>query len=190
MTIVRRCNFLPLRMRLLRSREHAPILEDNLLVECGMPAEDDILPVEIPGCRTEGRPDRIQGQHAEHVVHAQYRLGQSRAPAWWADCPGIQGNRVIGNAFWDNPMGGMDNEAFVFDTITQGNVMYRNGVHSRVATRWNIVDNLFVEGGVAWNNSGYEPMPATATCFCGATPSSTRRTATVRFAAGWDRRLA
>ena len=46
----------------------------------------------------------------------------------------------------------------VNDTMTQGNVFYRNGIGSSVATRWNIIDNLFFEGGIFWNNLDLNPM--------------------------------
>ena len=40
----------------------------------------------------------------------------------------------------------------VNDSVTQGNVFYRNGIGSSVATRWNLIENLFVDGGIFWNN--------------------------------------
>ena len=42
--------------------------------------------------------------------------------------------------------------------MTQGNVFYRNGIGSSVATRWNIIDNLFFEGGIFWNNLDLNPI--------------------------------
>jgi hypothetical protein len=42
--------------------------------------------------------------------------------------------------------------------VTQGNVFDRNGIGSSVATRWNIIDNLFFEGGIFWNNMDINPM--------------------------------
>ena len=53
MTVVRRCNFLRCGCGFYGGGSIAPILEDNLLVECGMLPEDDIMLVEIPGCQTE-----------------------------------------------------------------------------------------------------------------------------------------
>ena len=46
----------------------------------------------------------------------------------------------------------------VNDTMTQGNVFYRNGIGSSVATRWNIIENLFFEGGIFWNNLDLNPL--------------------------------
>ena len=46
----------------------------------------------------------------------------------------------------------------VNDSVTQGNVFYRNGIGSSVATRWNLIDNLFFEGGIFWNNLDINPM--------------------------------
>ena len=159
MTIVRRCNFLRCGSGFYGQESIAPILEDNLFVECGMSEEDNILPLES-GCQAEGAsPIEFKGNALGMLLTHNIIADNRGASAWWADCPGIQGNRVIGNAFWDNPMGAMDNEALVFDTMTQGNVMYRCGVHSRVATRWNLVDNLFVEGGVAWQHQDMNPCP-------------------------------
>ena len=40
----------------------------------------------------------------------------------------------------------------VNDSVTQANVFYRNGIGSSVATRWNLIENLFVDGGIFWNN--------------------------------------
>ena len=77
---------------------------------------------------------------------------------WYADCPGGQSSRIMGNAFWDNPGGGIYNEAVVDDTVTQANVFYRNGIGSSVCTRWNVIDNLFFEGGVIWNNLDLNPI--------------------------------
>ena len=65
---------------------------------------------------------------------------------------------MIGNAFWDNTGPGILNEAFVNDSVAQGNVLYRNDAASSVATRWNLIDNLFFEGGVSWNNLDNNPL--------------------------------
>jgi hypothetical protein len=64
----------------------------------------------------------------------------------------------VGNAFWDNPGGGIYNEACVADTIAQGNMFYRNGASSSVCARWSLIDNLFFEGGVVWHNVDLNPI--------------------------------
>lgn len=128
------------------------ILEDNLIVECSLKAEDDILPLDIPGCVPEGYGPTCFKGNMLSMLFAHNIVSENPGPGWYADCPGVQSSRVIGNAFWDNPGGGIYNEAMVNDSVTQGNVFYRNGIGSSVATRWNVIDNLFFEGNVFWNN--------------------------------------
>ena len=53
---------------------------------------------------------------------------------------------------------GIFNEAFVNDSVAQGNLFYRNSAVSSASTRWNLIDNLFFEGSVCWNNLDINPM--------------------------------
>ena len=134
------------------------IVEDNLIVDCSLPAEDDILPLDIPGCIPEGYPATCFKGNMLSQLFIHNVLSENAGGGWYADCPGVQSSRVIGNAFWDNPGGGIYNEAMVNDSVTQGNVFYRNGIGSSVATRWNLIDNLFFESGIFWNNLDINPM--------------------------------
>ena len=158
METVRRCNFYRCGNGMHGSGPGvAHILEDNLIVECSLRAEDDILPLDIPGCSPEGYgPTCFKGNNLS-MLFLHNIMAENEGSGWYADCPNVQGCRVIGNAFWDNPGGGIYNEALVFDTMTQGNVFYRNGISSSVATRWNVIDNLFFESRVAWNNLDINP---------------------------------
>jgi hypothetical protein len=158
METVRRCNFLHCGNAMHASGAGvAHIIEDNLVVDCGLAAEDDILPLDIPGCVPEGYPPTCFKGNCLSMLF-MHNIMSENPGGWYADCPGVQSSRVIGNAFWDNPGGGIYNEAMVNDSMTQGNVFYRNGIGSSVATRWNLVDNLFVEGGIFWNNLDLIPM--------------------------------
>ncbi len=134
------------------------IVEDNLIVDCSLRAEDDILPLDIPGCMPEGYPATCFKGNMLSQLFIHNVLSENAGGGWYADCPGVQSGRVIGNAFWDNPGGGIYNEAMVNDSLTQGNVFYRNGIGSSVATRWNLIDNLFFESGIFWNNLDINPM--------------------------------
>ena len=125
---VRRCNFYRCGNAMHSSGQGvAHIIEDNLIVECGLAAEDDILPVDIPNCSPEGYPPTcfkgcMYGHIFSHNIMSDNPMG-----GWYADCPGVQSSRMIGNAFWDNGCG-MYNEAMVNDSVTQANVFYRNGI--------------------------------------------------------------
>jgi hypothetical protein len=157
--IVRRCNFYRCGNGIHGSGPGVGhILEDNLIVECSLKAEDDILPLDIPGCVPEGYGPTCFKGNMLSMLFMHNILSDNPWAGWYADCPGVQSSRVIGNAFWDNPGGGIYNEAMVNDSMTQGNVFYRNGIGSSVATRWNLVDNLFFEGGIFWNNLDINPM--------------------------------
>ncbi len=157
--IVRRCNFYRCGNAMHGSGSGVGhIVEDNLIVDCSLRAEDDILPLDIPGCMPEGYPPTCFKGNMLSQLFIHNILSENPGGGWYADCPGVQSSRVIGNAFWDNPGGGIYNEAMVNDSVTQGNVFYRNGIGSSVATRWNLIDNLFFEGGIFWNNLDINPM--------------------------------
>lgn len=156
---VRRCNFYRCGNAMHASGAGVGhILEDNLIVECSLAAEDDILPLDIPGCVPEGYPPTCFKGSMLCQTFMHNIISDCDGPGWYADCPGVQSSRVIGNAFWDNAGGGIYNEAMVNDSVTQANVFYRNGIGSSVATRWNLIENLFVEGGIFWNNLDLNPI--------------------------------
>jgi hypothetical protein len=154
METVRRCNFYRCGGGIGGSGPGVGhVLEDNLIVECGQRAEDDILVVDIPDAAVEGSGPTVfkansLGMCFMYNIVADNPVGCG----WYADCCGSQSSRVIGNAFWDNSVAGVYNEAGVADTIMQGNLFYRNENASSHCARWNIIDNLFFECGVTWHN--------------------------------------
>jgi hypothetical protein len=156
--VIRRCNFYRCGSGISGCGPgNGHIMEDNMIVECGMAPEDDLFASIVPVYGSEGGgpivfKGAMQGQLFIHNI-----LSDNPGGGWYADCPGSQSSRIIGNAFWDNG-NGIYNEADVNDTVTQGNVFYRNGIGSSVATRWNIIENLFFEGGVCWNNLDINPI--------------------------------
>ena len=157
-TIIRRCNFYRCGCG-VSGGGIANIIEDNLLVECGMQPEEDIGAAIFPGYHNSegGSPFMLKGNMlALQFLHNT--VSDNAGAGWWADCPNIQSCRLVGNAFWDNYGGGVYNEDKVNDTITQGNCFYRNGAGSRVSTRWNVIDNLFFEGGVTWAEIDENPL--------------------------------
>jgi len=160
MDTIRRCNFHRCGSGIHASGPGtAHILEDNLIVECGLAPEDDILIVDIPTAVPEGYgPTCFKGNNLCMVFSSNIVSDNLGGAGWYADCANVQSCRLIGNAFWDNPGGGIYNEALVNDTITQGNCFYRNGVSSSVATRWNIIENLFYGGSVGWYNLDLFPQ--------------------------------
>ena len=158
MNIIRRCNFYRCGGAIVGCGPgDGHIMEDNLIVECSLLPEDDIFCAIIPGYGAEGGGPFVFKGSMQGLLFIHNILSDNLG-GWWADCSGSQSSRIIGNAFWDNAGGGIYNEAYVNDTITQGNVFYRNGIGSSVATRWNIVENLFVEGGIFWNNLDLNPL--------------------------------
>ena len=135
----------------------AHLLEDNIIVECGLRAENDILVVDIPSAAVEGGGPTVfkgtmMGQNFLYNI-----VSDNDGAGWYADCSDSQSSRIVGNAFWDNLGGGIYNEACVADTIAQGNLFYRNGASSSVCARWSLIDNLFFEGGVVWHNVDLNP---------------------------------
>ena len=134
-----------------------PTFEDNLVVECFLLPEEDMYAAVIPGYQSEGGGPFVFKGYMQGSLFINNILSDNQNACWWADCPGSQNARIIGNAFWDNGSA-IYNEDKVHDTITQGNVFYRNGIGSSVSTRWNIIENLFVEGGIFWNNLDLNPL--------------------------------
>ena len=107
----------------------AHLIEDNLIVECGQSAENDILVVDIPGVAVEDSgPTVFKGTSMGMNFLYNIVSDDPQGAGWYADCPDSQSSRIVGNAFWDNLGGGIYNEACVADTITQGNMFFRNGI--------------------------------------------------------------
>ncbi len=164
----------------------AHLIEDNIIVECGQTPENDILIVDIPNAAVEGSgpttfKGNMMGQNFLYNIVSDNPYGAG----WYADCSGSQSSRIVGNAFWDNPGGGIYNEACVDDTIAQGNVFYRNGASSSVCARWNVIDNLFFESGVMWNNQDLNPVRDTYNLLRGNAFINPKYGYLSDFAAGW-----
>jgi hypothetical protein len=157
--IIRRCNFYRCGGAIESSGSGVGhILEDNLIVECGLAAEDDVIVLDHP-CNPEGYgPTCFKGDMLCQTFIHNIVSDTFGGAGWYSDCAGVQSSRVIGNAFWDNPGGGIYNEAMVNDSVAQANVFYRNGIGSSCSTRWNVIDNLFYEGGVFWNLMDINPL--------------------------------
>jgi hypothetical protein len=157
--IIRRCNFYRCGGAVEASGSGVGhILEDNLIVECGLAAEDDVIAMDHP-CSPEGYgPTCFKGDMLCQTFIHNIVSDTFGGAGWYSDCAGVQSSRVIGNAFWDNPGGGIYNEAMVNDSVAQANVFYRNGIGSSCSTRWNVIDNLFFEGGVFWNLMDINPL--------------------------------
>ena len=153
----RRCNFYRCGAAIDGGGGDCSTYEDNLVVECFLLPEEDMYCAVIPGYLSEGGGPFVFKGYMQGLLFS-YNILSDNQGGWWADCPGSQYARIIGNAFWDNPGGGIYNEDKVHDTMTQGNVFYRNGIGSSVSTRWSIVENLFVEGGIFWNNLDINPL--------------------------------
>ena len=157
-SVIRRCNFYRCGVAIAGCGPgDGHIIEDNLIVECFLVPEDDILCAIIPGYVSEGGGPTVFKGPMKGLLFIHNILSENPQSAWYADCAGSQGSRIIGNAFWDN-YAGIYNEFMVHDTLTQGNVFYRSGIGSSVATRWSVVENLFFEGGVQWNNLDCNPL--------------------------------
>jgi hypothetical protein len=156
--IVRRCNFFRCGNAMHGGGGVGFIIEDNLIVDCSLDAKDDILPLDVANSMIEGYPPTCFKGDMLSMLFIHNIMSDNPSYGWYADCPNAQSARLIGNAFWDNTGPGILNEAFVNDSVAQGNVLYRNDAASSVATRWNLIDNLFFEGGIAWNNLDNNPL--------------------------------
>jgi hypothetical protein len=160
--IVRRCNFYQCGSGIGASGPGpAHLLEENMIVQCGQANEDNILIVDIPDALMSemgGGPTCFKGCNLGMNFVYNIVADNPHGCGWYADCANVQSCRILGNAFWDNPGGGVYNEASVHDTLTLGNCFYRNKASSSVCARWSLIDNLFVEAGVEWYNMDLNPI--------------------------------
>jgi hypothetical protein len=160
--IVRRCNFYRCGTAIGASGTGpAHLLEENLIVDCGQRNEDNILIVDLPDALMSemgGGPTCFKGCNLGMNFVYNIVADNPHGCGWYADCANVQSCRLMGNAFWDNPGGGMYNEASVHDTLTLGNCFYRNKAFSSVCARWSVIDNLFFEAGVEWYNMDLNPI--------------------------------
>jgi hypothetical protein len=163
----------------------AHLIEDNIIVECGQDAKDDIIIVDIPTAMVEGSSPTVFKGTMMGMNFLYNIVSDNNGAGWYADCSDSQSSRIVGNAFWDNAGGGIYNEASVADTIAQGNMFYRNGVSSSVCARWNVIDNLFFEGGVIWHNQDINPVRDTYNLLRGNAFINPKYGYLSDFSAGW-----
>jgi hypothetical protein len=156
--IIRRCNFFRCGNAMHGVGGVGFIIEDNLIVDCSLAVEDDIVPLDIPESMVEGYSATCFKGDMLSMLFMYNIMSENHGDGWYADCANAQSARVIGNAFWDNGGQGIFNVAFVNDSVAQGNLFYRNSAVSSASTRWNLIDNLFFEGSVCWNNLDINPM--------------------------------
>jgi hypothetical protein len=155
--IIRRCNFYRCGYALNASGVGpANILEDNLMVECGQSAEEDVSQI---GAKYPegGGPTVFKGNNLAMMF--QYNtVSENRCGAgWYADID-AKSCRIIGNAFWNNPGAGIYNEYAVDDTMVMGNYFFQNACTSAMCMRLNIVDNFFDDAGVVWHIREWWPL--------------------------------
>jgi len=162
---IRRCNFYRCGYAISGQHGVGSIIEDNLIVQCGQEAHDDIdcrvandfTPVGGPICFKSGP---VVGGIVRYNIIADSTGGL------WYDGAGT-GLRIIGNAFWSNRWGnGIYNEFAVNDTLVIGNYFHRTGVVSSWSARMTTVDNFFFGGnkegdqgcGIGWCNRDVWPL--------------------------------
>jgi hypothetical protein len=145
---VRRCNFHRCPMA-IGSSGSGPcnIFEDCLIVECGASWEDIIMQRRANNQTESASPLEFKGDATAHIV--RYNTVADNHGGLWYDGQGT-GNRVLGNAFWDNKGQGIYNEYSADDTLVMGNYFLHDAVQSSYSTRLSVVDNFFDGGRVVW----------------------------------------
>ena len=146
--VIRRCTFHQCGSSVIASGAGpANVITENLIVECGMRAEDDIR---NDGTEAEPGfgPTNFKGANLGMVFAYNILADCVGGPGWYADMQ-ARSCRIIGNAFWNS--GGIYNEASVNDSLIIGNYFYQDGLASCSCVRLNVVDNFFYEGGVTWH---------------------------------------
>jgi hypothetical protein len=153
--IVRRCNFYRCGTAIAGSGVGpAHILEDNLIVECGFPAEADIMignvsdPENYQGEAGMG-PTCFKGNMLSMIFAYNILADNTSGAAWYADIDG-KGTRIVGNAFWNNTGGGIYNEYGIDDSLIIGNAFHKSPLTSAMCTRLTVTENYFFEAGTAW----------------------------------------
>jgi hypothetical protein len=124
----------------------ACIIEDNVLVECGQSAEEDITQVgrKFP---EGGGPTVFKGNNLGMLFDYNTVADNKAGAGWYADID-AKSCRIVNNAFWNNAGGGIYNEYAVDDTVVMGNYFLQNGCTSAMNVRWYILDNYFDESSV------------------------------------------
>jgi hypothetical protein len=134
----------------------ANVIQENLIVECGMSAEDDIRN-DGAGGEFGGGPTCFKAANVGLVFAYNIVADCLGGAGWYADI-NARSCRVIGNAFWNNSGGGIYNEEAVHDTLVIGNYFYHDALTSACCARLNIADNFFNECGVGWFCLGEWPL--------------------------------
>jgi hypothetical protein len=132
----------------------ANLLEDNLMIECGQSAEEDINNIDVK-YPEGGGPTVFKGNNLA-MVFIYNTIADNPGTGWYADID-AKSCRIIGNAFWNN-QGGIYNEYAVDDTIVMGNYFYQNDLTSAMCTRLHIYDNFLEDCGVIWHIRDWWPI--------------------------------
>jgi hypothetical protein len=152
---VQRCNFYRCGSALAGSFVGpAALLDNNMIVECGLSAEDDIMigftkEQEDYNWESGGGPTCFKGNNLGMMFAYNILSENTGGAGWYADID-AESCRILGNAFWDNPGGGIYNEYGVDDTTVIGNTFYRCGATAAMCTRFNVVENYFFQSGLSW----------------------------------------
>jgi hypothetical protein len=144
---IRRCNFYRCGLPLWGNGQ-SPVIEDNLIVDCGLTPEEDTNNDGSGGEFGSG-PTCFKGNILGMVFAYNILADCHGGAGWYMDCDG-KSCRVIGNAFWSS--GGIYNEAKVDDTLVMANYFHKCGLSSSACRRLNVVDNFFEEDRVVWHN--------------------------------------
>jgi hypothetical protein len=152
---VQRCNFYRCGSALAGSFVGpAALLDNNMIVECGLSAEDDIMigftkEQEDYNWESGGGPTCFKGNNMGMTFAYNILSENTGGAGWYADID-AECCRILGNAFWDNPGGGIYNEYGIDDTTVIGNTFYRCGATAAMCTRFNVVENYFYQSGLSW----------------------------------------
>jgi hypothetical protein len=157
--VIRRCTFRDCGYALGGSGP-AMIIEENLMVDCGQNAEDDV-DSRAMGSVEGGGPTIFKGNNLGQVFRYNTIVEGRGGAGWYSDID-AKSCRVIGNAFWNIPpgggMGGIYNELAVDDTLIMGNYFLSCGACTSANTRVSMIDNFFDQCCAEWLNRDIWPM--------------------------------
>ena len=154
---IRRCNFYKDGYG-IQGGGVAPLIEDNLLVECGMNPDEDVDSRETN--QPEGGGATLFKGPTLCMIFRYNTIVEGHGGSGWYSDIGAKSCRIIGNAFWNIPSGAIYNELAVDDTLTTGNYFLQSNVSSSWCARWSLLDNFFDEASLVWNNRDQWPLRA------------------------------
>ena len=109
------------------------IIEENLMVDCGQNAEDNV-DSRAMGSVEGGGPTVFKGNNLGQVFRYNTVVEGRGGAGWYSDID-AKSCRVIGDAFWHVPpgggMGAICNELAVDDTLIMGNYFLFCGTCTR-----------------------------------------------------------